>query len=93
MPTITLEAQDRAKALSLLEAALHKQEAHVALGIGKTQKRIAEFEQQYGCRLDEVDQTVPLMDPLDRVEWEGESEMLQRLEVEQDILKTVRVCR
>ena len=95
MQTITLEVQDRAKALLLLEAALQKQAAYVTLGIEKTRKRLVEFEQKYGCRLDEVDEvdrTLPRIDPFDRVEWEGESEMLRRLEVEQQVLKTVRVC-
>jgi len=92
MQTITLEVQDKAKTIPLLEAALQKQAAQVALGIGKTRKRLTEFEQKYGCRLEEVDLAAPHIDPLDRVEWEGEAEMLQRLEMEQAVLKAVRVC-
>ncbi|MBI3249343.1 MAG: hypothetical protein HYZ50_22815 [Deltaproteobacteria bacterium] len=92
MQTIMLEVQDKATTIPLLEAALQKQAAQVALGIGKTRKRLGEFERKYGCRLEEVDLTAPQIDPLDRVEWEGEAEMLQRLETEQAILKAVRVC-
>ncbi len=92
MQTITLEVQDKAKTIPLLEAALQKQAAQVALGIGKTQKRLSEFERKYGCRLEEVDLPAPPIDPLDRVEWEGEAEMLPRLELEQAVLKAVRVC-
>lgn len=92
MQTITLEVQDKAKTIPLLEAALQKQAAQVVLGIGKTRKRLVEFELKYGCRLEEVDHIAPHIDPLDRVEWEGESEMLQRLEAEQEMLKAVRVC-
>ncbi len=93
MPTIILEVQDRAKAVPLLEAAIHRQVAHGAMGIEKTRKRIEAFEQKHGCRLEEVETTVLNIDPLERVEWEGESEMLRRLEAEQALLKTVRVCR
>ena len=35
MPTITLEVQDRGKAIPLLEAALHRQVAYVDLGVAK----------------------------------------------------------
>ena len=92
MQTITLEVQDSLKTVPLLEAAIHRQIAHVALGIDKTRKRIDAFEQKYGCRLEEVDKTVPALDPFERVEWEGETEMLRRLEAEQKLLETVRVC-
>ena len=92
MQTIMLEVQDKGKTIPLLEAALQKQATQTALGISKTRKRLREFEQQYGCRLEEVDRIAPHIDPLDRVEWEGEAEMLQRLETEQAVLKAVRVC-
>jgi type III secretory pathway component EscV len=92
VPTIILEVQDSLKTVPLLEAAIHRQIAYVAMGIDKTRKRIDAFEQKYGCRLEDVDKTVPVLDPLERVEWEGEAEMLQRLEAEQKLLETVRVC-
>ncbi len=92
MQTITLEVQDKAKTIPLLEAALQKQASQVALGIEKTRQRLAAFDQQYGCRLEDIDRLVRQIDPLDRVEWEGEAEMLQRLEAEQAVLKAVRVC-
>jgi hypothetical protein len=92
MPTITLEVQDSRKVVPLLEAAIHRQIAYVAIGMAKTRKRIEEFEQKYGCRLGEADKVVLSLDPLERVEWEGEAEMLQRLETERQLLETVRVC-
>jgi hypothetical protein len=48
--------------------------------VEKTRKRLDAFEQKYGCRLEAVDKIVPTLDPLERVEWEGEAEMLRRLE-------------
>jgi DNA primase len=60
MPTITLEIQDRQKAVSLLE---------------------------------KVDSIVLALDPLERVAWEGEVEMLRLLEVERQLCETVRICR
>ena len=92
MPTITLEVQDSLKAIPLLEAAIHRQIAYVAIGIEKTRKRIEEFEQKYGCQIEKVDRIVPTLDPLERVEWEGEVEMLRRLEEERHLLETMRVC-
>jgi hypothetical protein len=92
MPTITLEVQDSQKAVPLLEAAINRQIAYVAIGIEKTRKRIEEFEQKYGCHLEKVDSTVPTLDPFERVEWEGEVEMLRRLEAERHLLETIRVC-
>ena len=92
VPTIILEVQDSLKTVPLLEAAIHRQIAYVAMGIDKTRKRIDAFEQKYGCCLEDVDNTVPVFDPLERVEWEGEAEMLRRLEAEQKLLETVRVC-
>jgi len=91
MPTITLEVQDSLKAIPLLEAAIQRQIAHVAIGVEKTRKRIAEFEQKYSSRLEMIDSVVPALDPLERVEWEGEVEMLRRLEAERLLLETVRV--
>ena len=84
--------QDSLKAIPLLEAAIHRQIAYVAIGIEKTRKRIEEFEQKYGCQIEKVDRIVPTLDPLERVEWEGEVEMLRRLEEERHLLETIRVC-
>ncbi len=92
MPTITLEVTDRTKAVPLLEAAIRRQIAYVAIGIEKTRKRIEEFEQKYGCRLENMDRTVPALDPLHRMEWEDEVEMLRRLEAERELLENVHVC-
>jgi hypothetical protein len=92
MPTITLEVQDRGKAIRLLEAALQRQVAHVEMGAVKTRKHLEAFEQKYGCTLAEVDNTSVNVDPLDRTEWEGEAEMLRRLEGEKAVLTTMRIC-
>ena len=92
MPTITLEVQDRGKAIALLEAALQRQVAHVEMGVVKTRQCLAAFEQKYGCTLAALDTTGVHVDPLDRAEWEGEAEMLRRLELEKAVLTTVRIC-
>ena len=92
MPTLTLEVQDRGKAIPLLEAALQRQAAYVDMSVAKTRKRLQAFEQQYGCTLEEADTRGVTIDPLERVEWEGEAEMLRRLEMEKAVLVTVRIC-
>lgn len=92
MPTITLEVQDRGKAIALLEAALQRQVAYVEMGVSKTRQRLETFERRYGCTLAAVDATGVHVDPLDRAAWEGEAEMLRRLELEKAVLTTVRIC-
>ena len=92
MATLTLEVLDRGKTLPLLEAALQREAAHLEIGILKTQRRIEEFEQKDSCKLEELNSIMVSIDPLERVEWEGESKMLRRLEVEKELLKTIRVC-
>ena len=44
------------------------------------------------CTLEEADTNGVTIDPLERVEWEGEAEMLRRLEMEKAVLVTVRIC-
>ena len=92
MPMLTLEVQDRGKAIPLLEAALRRQAAYMEMGVMKTRQRLQAFEQQYGCTLEETDTRGVIVDPLDRVEWEGEAEMLRRLEMGKAVLTTVRIC-
>ena len=92
MTTITIEVLDRGKAIPLIEAALQKEVGHLEIVILKTRRRIEAFEQKYDCKLDEIDDKVPSIDPLERVEWEGESEMLKRLEAEMEFLRAIRVC-
>jgi hypothetical protein len=91
MPTITLEVQDRGKAIALLEAALQRQVAHVEMGVVKTRQCLEAFERKYGCTLAALDTTDVHVDPLDRAEWEGEAEMLRRLEQEKAVLTTARI--
>jgi hypothetical protein len=92
MAMITLEVLDRKKAIPLLEAALARQVTHLEMGILKTRKRVEEFEQKYGCPLEQLEAGTPSIDPLDRVEWEGEAEMLKRLEGERELLRAIHIC-
>ena len=92
MPAITLEVQDREKVIPLLEAALQRQATYVEMGVVKTRQRLQAFEQKYGCKLEEADARDSNIAPLDRVEWEGEVEMLRRLEMEKALLTTVCIC-
>jgi hypothetical protein len=92
MPRTPLEVQDSRKAIPLLEVALRRQVVYVEMGMSKTRQRLAALEQKYGCTLAAVDQTDVVVDPLDRVEWEGEAAMLQRLEMEKTLLATAHIC-
>ena len=92
MTTITFEVLDRGRVIPLIEAALQREVAHLEIGILKTRRRIEAFEQKYDCKLDEIDDKAPSIDPLECVEWEGESEMLKRLEAEKELLRAIRIC-
>ena len=92
LSTITLEVLDREKVVPLLQAALERQTADMEIGILKTRRRIEEFEQKYGRTLERLDTSSLPIDPLERVEWEGEVEMLRRLELEKELLRTIRIC-
>jgi hypothetical protein len=92
MPTILLEVFDREKVIPLLQVALERQRAQLELGIVKTRQRLAEFEQKYGGPLEQFASGSAPLEPLDRVEWEGEAEMLRRLQAEEELLKTIRIC-
>ena len=92
MSTITLEVLDRETVVPLLQAAIERQAAHLEMGILKTRQRIEEFEQKYGRTLERLDTNSLSIDPFERVEWEGEAEMLRRLELEKELLRTIRIC-
>jgi hypothetical protein len=62
------------------------------MGVVKTRQCLAALEQKYGCTLAEADNTGINVDPLDRVEWEGEAPMLRRLEMKKAVLTIVRIC-
>ena len=83
-------ALDRGTALPLLAAALQRAGACVELGRVKTHQRLEECERQYHCRLEERDTAVRSIDPLERVEWAGEAEMLRRLEGQRAWLRAMR---
>lgn len=92
MPTIILEVLDSTKVIPLLQYALEREISYMETGIMKTRKRIKELEQKYGGPLDKFRPAGPSIDPLDLVEWEGEAEMLRRLEAEKELLRTVHIC-
>lgn len=80
MESLTIQTKDSEAAIRLIRSGLLKEAAFLRLGIEKTTGRIAHFEEKYGCSLQESGSSIARIDDIDLVEWEGEIEVLLRLE-------------
>lgn len=80
MESLTIQTTDSEAAARLIRSGLLKEAAFLRLGIEKTTGRIANFEGKYGCSLRELGSSTTRIDDIDLVEWEGEIEVLVRLE-------------
>ena len=80
MESLTIQTTDSEAAARLIRSGLLKKAAFLRLGIEKTTGRIANFEEKYGCSLQELGRSTTRIDDIDLVEWEGEIEVLVRLE-------------
>ena len=80
MESLTIQTTDSEAAARLIRSGLLKEAAFLRLGIEKTTGRIANFEEKYGCSLQELGSSTMRIDDIDLVEWEGEIEVFVRLE-------------
>ena len=90
--TLTLTSSSPQALRPLIEAAIHTELRVLQAGIRRSQQRIADFETQYGMtteeflpryRNDEIPET------LETIEWVGESKLLERLYVDETVLRKV----
>ena len=80
MESLTIQTTDSEAAVRLIRSGLLKEAAFLRLGIEKTTGRIFHFEEKYGGSLQELVSSTTPIDDIDLVEWEGEIEVLHRLE-------------
>ena len=92
MESLRIQTTDPEAALSLIRSGLLRESAFLRLGIDKTTRRIAHFEEKYGCSLQELVGSTRQIDDIDFVEWEGEIEILHRLENKLKQIDELKVC-
>ena len=93
MESLTIQTTDSEAAMRLIRSGLLKEAAFLRLGIEKTIGRIAHFEEKYGCSLQELISSTTPIDDIDLVEWEGEIEVLVRLEENLKQIDELKVCK
>ena len=93
MASLTIQTKNVGEAIHLIQSALVKEAAFLRLGIEKTKVRIASFEKRYNCSLQELRDSAREIDDLDLVEWEGEVEVLRRLNEKLKQLDELKICR
>ncbi len=80
MESLTIQTANSESAARLIRSGLLKEAAFFRLGIEKTTGGISHFEEKYGGSLQEMVSSTTPIDDIDLVEWEGEIEVLHRLE-------------
>jgi hypothetical protein len=93
MASLTIQTENVEDAIHLIQSALLKESAFLRLGIEKTRARIANFEKKYGCPLQGLRDSTKEIDDLDLVEWEGEIEVLRRLNKKLKQVDELKICR
>ena len=92
MESLRIQTTDPEAAIRLIQAGLLKESAFLRLGVEKTTRRIAHFEEKYGCSLQELVESARQIDDIDLVEWEGEIEVMHRLEENLKRIDEMEVC-
>lgn len=80
---LTIRTNDRATLEPVLKAAIENEKKMLSLGMERTQKRLVEFEQQYGMTSDLFERRLNAMEVTETVafsEWRMEIGMLRLLE-------------
>ena len=90
---MTIQTTDTEAAIRLIRSGLLKEAAFLRLGIEKTTGRIAHFEEQYGGSIQELASSITLIDDIDVLEWEGETEVLRRLDKKLKQIDELKVCK
>lgn len=93
MESLIIQTTNSESAARLIRSGLLKEAAFLRSGVEKTTGRISHFEEKYGASLQEmVSSTTPIND-IDLVEWEGEIEVLYRLEENLKQIGELKVCK
>jgi arsenate reductase-like glutaredoxin family protein len=92
MPELKILTQDNANAFELLEKAISNELTLLTISFRKTQKKIKEFEQKYGMKLEEALASDKKMDHDELIEWEGEVAFYKTIARDLKELKGLKIC-
>ena len=91
---VTIKTTDRATLKPLLESAIENEKKILALGLARTRKRLAEFEQKFGMTSAEFERRLNALELAETVEftdWRMEIGMLRLLENQYQALQEVQL--
>lgn len=92
---VTIKTQDRAALKPLLESAIENEIKLLSLGLDRTRKRLAEFEQKYDMASSEFERRLDALELEETVEftdWRLEIGMLHLLESQYQTLQESQVA-
>jgi hypothetical protein len=92
---VTIKTTDRAILKPLLESAIENEMKLLSLGLDRTRKRLAEFEQKYDMTSAEFERRLRALELTETVEftdWRMEIGMLQLLERQYQTLQETQVA-
>ena len=92
---VTIKTRDRATLKPLLESAIENEMKLFLLGLDRTRKRLAEFEQKYNMSSAEFERRLNALELTETVEftdWRLEIGMLQLLESQYQTLQETQVA-
>ena len=92
MASLTIQAENVETIRHIIESALSKETAILQIGMEKTKARLANFERQYNCSLQELMASCREIDDIDLVEWEGETEILRHLNDRLKQIDELEIC-
>jgi hypothetical protein len=91
---VTIKTTDRATLKPLLESAIENEKKILSLGLARTRKRLAEFEQKFGMTSAEFERRLNALELAETVEftdWRMEIGMLRLLESQYQALQEVQL--
>ncbi len=94
LQNITITTNSKVSLRPLLESAIQTESKVLALGLRRTQERLAEFEQRYGFTSDEFERRFAareLDESLDFIEWLGEIKTLRLLTEQRQALQGLKI--
>ena len=94
MQQLMILTEDRPVLEQLVRSALEHEKRLVQVGLAKTRRRLAEFEQRHGMSSAEIEQklaTLEIAETPEFSDWRMEMGMLRLLERQFSVLKNARV--
>jgi hypothetical protein len=95
MEQFQIKAKSATNATILIRSALENQMMLIDFGISKTERKLKEFEREFGMtsrKFYEKFSQGELGDDFKYMRWAGEYETLQRLKKDHDALKDLELC-